>query len=240
MLSASTSLPCLRTPKDAGMLERNATAGPTRNVVVITAVVLGLGACVAFDPWFAHQGLARADGTSGKQGDLYSLLRVMGYVPTWLFVGLALLLCRRVSNRLDINNFLWSFAPFFSCAIAGGLAAVLKIVFRRTRADQVDGAWYVFRPLVERPFSGSGLSMPSEHAAVAFGAAFMLSRMYPRGWPVFVLLGVGCAVTRIYSADHYLSDVYVAAIVGYITAWALVRHFGRRDQPLLLEEAEPT
>jgi membrane-associated phospholipid phosphatase len=162
----------------------------------------------------------------------------MGYVPTWLLLGLALMFCRQVPRRLEVSNICWSFAPFFSCAIAGGLAEVLKIVFRRMRADQVEGAWYVFRPITDQAFSSSGLSMPSGHASVAFGAAFMLTRMYPRGWPVFLLLGIGCAATRVRNADHYLSDVYVAAIAGYVTAWTLTHFFARRDRHVLIEAAQ--
>lgn len=204
--------------------------GPQRRLIgtkaALALTVLGLAICFLLDTTVARYGL---DHPVTEQDDMHSLFRVMGYAPTWLFVGTLLLLTRPVEPRFTMKNALWCFAPFFSSALSGGAAAVLKVVFRRMRGDEVDGAFYVMRPFTEGTFEGSGLSMPSEHVAVAFGALWMLCRMFPGGWPVFVTLGVGCAGSRLINADHYLSDTYVAAIVGFVVTWALVKRFKKRD-----------
>jgi len=199
-------------------------------LVFALLVAAGLAVCFAIDSSVMHAGLERSARSNGRHRDLYNLFRVMGYLPTWGLVGLALMLCRPLVNASRLRNVLWAFAPLLSAALSGGLAAVLKLVFRRVRADEVDGAWYVFRSFSDRPWKGSGLSMPSEHAAVAFGAAFMLSRMYPRGWPVFMLMGVGCAVSRLVYGDHFPSDVYVSGVIGFAVAWLLTGKKCKGDQ----------
>jgi membrane-associated phospholipid phosphatase len=77
---------------------------------------------------------------------------------------------------------------------------------------------YIFRAWSERTFSSGGLGMPSSHAVVAFGAAAMLSRLFPRARPVWWLLGWGCGLTRVLHGRHFVSDVVLAAIVGWLIA----------------------
>jgi membrane-associated phospholipid phosphatase len=60
--------------------------------------------------------------------------------------------------------------------------------------------------------------MPSSHAVVAFGAAAMLSRLFPRARPVWWLLGWGCGLTRVLHGRHFFSDIVLAAIVGWLIA----------------------
>jgi membrane-associated phospholipid phosphatase len=93
---------------------------------------------------------------------------------------------------------------------------ILKILIRRLRPGETGE--YVFRSFSERSFSSSGLGMPSSHAVIAFGAAAILSRLFPRAWPIWWLLGWGCALTRVLHGKHFLSDVMLAAIVGWLIA----------------------
>lgn len=69
-------------------------------------------------------------------------------------------------------------------------------------------------------------SMPSSHAASAVACFMVLSWYYHSGKPLFVVLAVGCALSRVWMADHYASDVlaggmtgYLAAVVVYATLW---------------------
>ena len=64
---------------------------------------------------------------------------------------------------------------------------------------------------------------------VAFTAATVLARLFPRTWLLWYLLATGCAVTRILTTAHYLSDTVVAALVGYVVGVLLSRAggFGR-------------
>jgi undecaprenyl-diphosphatase len=65
-------------------------------------------------------------------------------------------------------------------------------------------------------------SFPSSHAANAAALAFVLARRWRRGMPLFVLLAVVVAASRIYLNRHFLSDVVGAAIIGLVLAWLVL------------------
>jgi membrane-associated phospholipid phosphatase len=140
------------------------------------------------------------------------LLRVMGFLPTWLIAAAAL----AMHDRAEPRRFRRANLLFFAAALSGLAGEVLKLLIRRLRPGETGE--YVFRAFSERTFSSSGLGMPSSHAVVAFGAAAMLSRLFPRAWPVWWLLGAGCGLTRILHGRHFLSDVVLAAIAGWAVA----------------------
>jgi membrane-associated phospholipid phosphatase len=88
---------------------------------------------------------------------------------------------------------------------------------------------YVLRGLFAGFWNGSNLGLPSSHAAVAAGGAAALIAWRPAVWPIAVVLAAGCAMTRLLSGAHFLSDVTLGAIVGYV-AWRLVRPGGWRGR----------
>lgn len=174
------------------------------------------------DGWvYAHLSLPKLSNT-----DLGRLLRIQGFVLTWVFVAIALILTdwpRRTAagtwNALRRGVLLVT-----SAAVGGMLAEAVKILVRRQRPG--DGAGeYLFRAWSDRPLSTSGLGIASSHAGVAFGALAMLALLFPRGRPVWFALAVGCAFSRLAAGAHFLSDVTVAALLGVATAGVLWRRF---------------
>lgn len=152
------------------------------------------------------------------QHDRGRLLRVVGYYPLWVALGIALWLQTR-DRRAAL---LLGGVPGL-----GGLAAeVLKLLLRRERPGPHDGE-YVFRSIAERPFSTSGLALPSSHALVAMSGAFILCKLYPRAWPIWLLLGAGCAVTRVQAHAHFLSDVVVAGVAAWMVTELVWQRAGR-------------
>lgn len=147
--------------------------------------------------------------------DLGRMFRTVGYLPIWLLLALGLWLTTHDGRRA----LLLALVP-----TAGGLLAeVLKIVLRRERPGLHNGA-YVFRPFSDHLIATKDIGLPSSHALVAFSAAWLLCRCYPRGWPVWLLLAAGCAITRVQAQAHFLSDVTVAAVAGYLlVAWVWSR-----------------
>jgi membrane-associated phospholipid phosphatase len=145
------------------------------------------------------------------------LLRVMGYVPTWLLAAAALALHERTPlRRLHRGRpALLALAP----VLGGAVAELVKLAVRRLRPGELGE--YVFRPYSERPFSTGGLGIASSHAAVAFAAAAVLSRLFPRAWPVWWGLAAGCALTRVAAGAHFLSDVVAAGIIGWLAGAVL-------------------
>lgn len=165
---------------------------------------------------FAH---LRIDGVNDK--DWGRLLRVMGFVPTWLAAAAALAL--HDGTPLRRLHRARAGALIFGPALGGAAAELVKLLVRRLRPGELGE--YVFRPYTERPFSTGGLGMASSHAAVAFAAATVLSRIFPRAWLVWWGLGWGCAFTRVASGAHFLSDVVAAAVLGWVVGVLLWRAY---------------
>lgn len=143
--------------------------------------------------------------------DLGRLFRIIGYLPLWLLLGVALWLQTRNRRRA----LLLALTP----AVGGLVAEVLKILLRRERPGLHNGD-YFYRPFADQPFYTRDIGLPSSHALVAFAGAWILCRLYPKGWPVWVLLAAGCAYSRVQAQAHFLSDVTVAAVAAYwVVAW---------------------
>jgi membrane-associated phospholipid phosphatase len=159
--------------------------------------------------------------------DFGRMLRVMGYVPLWLAAGAAVMLEERTPWRRMARS---RGGLIIAGSIVGGIAAELaKLVVRRRRPG--DLGEYVFRPFTERTFSTGGLGMPSSHALVAFGAAAVLSRFYPRARIVWWGLAWGCGLSRVVDGAHFLSDVVAAAVIGWLVGALLWRWRDRSIEP---------
>jgi len=148
------------------------------------------------------------------------MLRTFGYLPLWLLAAIALALNDRESREWWRRAALLAAAPTAS----GIFGELLKITVRRLRPSD-DGSSYHFRAFGDHPFSSRGLGFPSSHAIVAFGAAAILARLFPRARVVWYAAAVGCAVSRLLAHAHYLSDVVAAACVG-IGVGALLWNYG--------------
>jgi membrane-associated phospholipid phosphatase len=157
-------------------------------------------------------------------------LRAAGTLYVWIPVVLILWLVQRVNDaaRAKRSAYLLLGSP----VLAGALCEVMKLVIRRVRPEASGGEW-VFRAWSDHPFSSAGLATPSSHTMVAFGAATMLARMYPRARWVFYAIACGCAATRVLSRGHYLSDVTFGALLGWAVGWGIWIQWGavKRAEP---------
>jgi len=87
---------------------------------------------------------------------------------------------------------------------------VLKYSFGRERPLEGDGKGHFFR---------GGQSFPSEHSALAWSFASVLSSEYP-GWLTKTLAYGGASavsLARVTGKQHFPSDVFVGATLGYLT-----------------------
>jgi membrane-associated phospholipid phosphatase len=156
------------------------------------------------------------------------MLRVMGFVPLWLLAGIALVLTDWPKRVEAGARAAWARGSLLlaGAAVPGLAGEILKLLLRRERPGAHEGA-YVFRSFADRPFSSSGLALPSSHTIVAFGAAFMLARLFPRAAPVWYLLAAGCGLTRVFARAHFTSDVALAALAAWlVVAWLWKRWGG--------------
>jgi membrane-associated phospholipid phosphatase len=199
----------------ASSTPRSAARSDPRRVVAV-AVVACL-ASVMLDHW-AYEHLSYA---SVYEHDWGRLLRIVGFLPAWGVGALALWLHERATiTSARRRALLLMGAP----TVAGIVAEALKLVLRRERPEARHGA-YAFRAFIDRPFSSAGIGSPSSHTAVAFAAAAMLAHLYPRARWAWLMLAIGCALTRVLARAHFLSDVIGGAIVGLATAAWLRRRY---------------
>jgi len=213
----------------------------------LAALFFGFLACHIFDSWIVTLCLDSITNAEGEwiryersfpgDSDWSRLFRIMGFLPTWLLIGASIILLDARRLRASGELGFWFSArrgiPIIGGAIVGGLLTeLLKPVISRERPfipRAVDELARVGDHVQHWPFSGffidyeRGLGLPSSHAGVAFGGAVALALLLPRLWPIALPLAIGCAATRVLSTAHFLSDVYLAAVVGAIGAWWAVR-----------------
>lgn len=164
----------------------------------------------------------RRDGI--YDNDWGRLLRIMGFWPTWAAGAIALVLHDRGVVPPPAGG-AWrrGLVLAISTLSAGFVAEALKLVLRRERPGAHDGA-YVFRAFSDQTWSTKGLGLPSSHAIVAFAGASMLGFFFPRTWPVWWALAAGAAYTRLAAGAHFMSDVVLAAFLGWLLSWLLWKY----------------
>ncbi len=158
-----------------------------------------------------------------KESGWYIALRSLGTLYPWAGLAVLFLLIDlgAPANPARLRNpFRRAVFLILAPLLAGGAAEILKPLVGRFKPEETEG-WFRFAGLGERLSRWSDLGMASSHTAVAFGAAFALSYILPRGAPLFVAGAVGCAMTRLLAGGHFLSDVYVAVIISYFIVRAL-------------------
>jgi len=185
---------------------------PVRLAILATVMII---AAHIGDGW-AFRHLVKPDI---YEHDFGRMLRMVGYLPVWLLIALGIWLQTRDRHA----GLLLALVP----TAGGAICAVIQVLVRRERPGLHAGHYY-FRPFHDRPFHGSEFGMPSSHAMVAFSGAWLLCRLYPRGWPVWLALAVGTALSRVAAQAHFLSDVTVGAIAAYFLVAVIWSTSGRR------------
>jgi membrane-associated phospholipid phosphatase len=214
-------------PRERGMIWQR-----RRRITIVLLTVLLL--LLLLDRTFYHALYIGPDPVDLKrleEAGWYQMFRVVGYLPTWIFIGLAMFLqglAAAPSLRAPVSGndgsrsvTLWA-GPLIvaSAALSGLIADVVKPVIGRLRPLQTDG-FHRYHGVPDNILQGPAYGLPSSHAAVAFGAAFMLMFLYPRAGLVAVVAAVGCALTRTLTGAHFVTDVFVAALLAYAIARAV-------------------
>jgi membrane-associated phospholipid phosphatase len=73
---------------------------------------------------------------------------------------------------------------------------------------------FVAHPQIHPLYVVHSSSLPAGHAATAFAGATLLSYSLRRGSPLFALLAVAIAYSRVYVGVHYPGDVLTGAAIG--------------------------
>jgi len=103
-------------------------------------------------------------------------------------------------------------AQLFTEAIAG----LGKFAVGRARPDAGEGAH------VYNPFEGFDKSFPSSHAARSFAVAAVFADRYEQPIPFLLYTGATLiTLSRIYVNEHFASDVFAGAALGFVMGKAL-------------------
>ncbi len=154
-----------------------------------------------------------------RNEDWYQCFRQVGYLPLWGCIG-AMVMAADFSARRPR----WAARGvlIFLAAALGGLFAEAILGGLMRQRPGTDG-FYWFSWLNEGLARGPGHGFPSSHVAVAFGAAWMIRRIWPGSGVVSVALAAGCAWTRMLAGAHFATDVMGGAIVGWLATALLWR-----------------
>lgn len=145
--------------------------------------------------------------------DWYRMLRVVGFLGTWVVIALVFILNDRNRHR--------GLAILFSAALSGAIAELAKLLIARERPVEngiIQSGLYHFRGFFSGFADGSNLGLPSSHAAVAFGGCFMLAAIVPSARRLLILLALGCGLTRMLTGAHFSTDIYLGAIIGWLVS----------------------
>jgi undecaprenyl-diphosphatase len=147
--------------------------------------------------WPPLTAVLRAFTIAGTAGALWGFLAAGAFLATGM----------RLSHLL---------IPWVAVALSWTLAEGAKYLFNRARPfiDDTEVA-----PLIKTPSSSS---FPSGHSATAAAGALTLSAVYPSYSPALLLSGFLVALSRIYLGVHYPFDVLAGALIGTVTAGAVL------------------
>lgn len=95
-----------------------------------------------------------------------------------------------------------------------------KIVIARQRPKWNNGTSWLdtFSGLFPGLANMKMQSMPSGDAALDFAISIILANAFPKHRYIFYILAFGSAASRVMLKYHYLSDVIVGSVIGYLAA----------------------
>ncbi|MHB8930882.1 MAG: phosphatase PAP2 family protein [Melioribacteraceae bacterium] len=116
---------------------------------------------------------------------------------------------------------------------AAGISFVLKLAIGRSRPYLNEGA-HSFSPFASI-FNQDNKSIPSGHATVAFILSTVLSRNIKSPvWKALVYLpAVLTLISRVYQDQHWASDAFAGAALGYFVATWVVDHHENNSNSIL-------
>jgi len=176
----------------------------------VMAVLFGADKVVVF---FVHdQVLPQFDGAFFQ----YAVVVGRGYAtrPGLMVVGLCVLLADRRNG--------WRVVAIgtLGLVLATGVTELGKETVDRVRPERMLVGQKTGN--VVKPRESGERSFPSGHATASFSLYATVCRYYPGVSPLFLLLAIGCSVSRILLLKHYPSDIFAGALVGYyVTKWVV-------------------
>jgi len=191
----------------------------------IAFIVAGV-ACVGIDRHASHY---LYDHVSAGLWKFLDSITHLAKASHWLLAAIiAWLVARLATHRYEADpglDLLAQCAEAFVASLIVGSAILhgIKLVLGRRRPrDDMEMGLYGFMPL---SFDLQYNSFPSGHSLTIMCVAVIATAVWPVLAPLWFAIALGLALTRALLSTHYLSDVFVGAGIGLISAREIVIYF---------------
>lgn len=193
-------------------------------------VVLGLALFLQIDVWASRGAIGWPDQLRAP----FFFITDYGLSDWVLIPSLAILilsvpaalLLKRLARLVAVETAMLSGFVFLGVAVPGIIANLLKRLIGRGRPDEFDtvGAFAFQNFFNDWRYQ----SFPSGHATTAIAMAFVVGFLFPRLFPLFLLIGAVASISRVPVGMHYPSDVFGGLIVGMLGAYLVRNLFAQR------------
>ena len=152
---------------------------------------------------------------------------IRSYFLTNLFMGITFVSSGVIILFVLTSLFLWKenkrkwILPLWvTLALSAIISFLLKIIVQRPRPYQLG---VVSTLLEEASHSIWNFSFPSFQAMLAFCAIPILSKEFPKLKHIWVVFAVLIAVSRVYLGVHFMSDILVGGLIGYLIGVFIIK-----------------
>jgi len=116
----------------------------------------------------------------------------------------------------------WILPLWMSLGLSVIVSFLLKVAIQRARPYQI-GLVSVLGDLAKNSHLVWDFSFPSFQAMLVFSAIPFLSKEFPKFKYVWIAFGCLVAFSRVYLGLHFLSDVIVGSLIGYLIGFFMVK-----------------
>lgn len=148
---------------------------------------------------------------------LANILFAIGYLGSTEVASLIVVVLLYFTRRSELVRYFWI---FLSMLIFGAIIVhIIKELFPSARPVSYFKDHVI---CVTGPVLKSG-SFPSGHAQTIFTAAFFLSWIFRKLWPVFFAFAFMVAFSRVFAGVHFFRDILCGSIIGLISFWVVLK-----------------
>ncbi|MBT96475.1 MAG: phosphatase PAP2 family protein [Candidatus Pacearchaeota archaeon] len=141
---------------------------------------------------------------------------------TYLSSKLVIFLFLTMLFVLRYNKRKWILPIWFTLFLSAVISFLLKFSIQRPRPFQL-GIISLLPSLEKASHLIWNFSFPSSHAMIIFCTIPFISRKFPRFKYIWIISALLVAFSRVYFGLHFLSDVIVGGLIGYLIGIIVIK-----------------